>query len=181
MGKIKNMFDKAFAVDNDEEVAESQDTKRKPTNNFSNSSNNIKKTTAVKSMNTTTTTNDYNRVNQNTQKKTAVMKMPSNSGAKVHMFEPASINDATKAIEYLNNGYAVLVNLENSDKALSQRIVDVITGALYLLDGDYSIVTEDIYLFAPKGVEISSPLEAENAKDEKVEKNANNSSFKFRK
>ncbi len=179
MSKIKNLFDKAFAVDNDEEVAENQDTKRKPANNFTATNNNNKKNTAVKSMNTTTT--DYNKISSNTQKKTSVMKMPNNSGAKVHMFEPASINDATKAIEYLNNGYAVLVNLENSDKALSQRIVDVITGALYLLDGDYSIVTEDIYLFAPKGVEISSPLEAENAKDEKIEKSANNSSFKFRK
>ncbi len=178
MSKFKDLFDKAFAVNSEEEsiINNEQSQKNKP-NTFSSQNNSNKRNSSVRTMNSIN-----NEQNKNTnQKKPSVIKMQNNSMGKVHTFEPASINDATRAIEYLNSGYAVLVNLENSDNALSQRIVDIITGALYLLDGDYSIVTEDIYLFAPKGVEISSPLEAEHAKDEKVESNANKSSFKFKK
>ncbi len=100
--------------------------------------------------------------------------------SKVHTFEPKSLDDAKKVIEYLNKKYAVLLNLENLDNNLSQRIVDVVTGALFLLDGTYEIVTDDIYLMAPSGVEISSPMiNAKNSVDKEIESRNSSSSFKF--
>lgn len=101
--------------------------------------------------------------------------------SKLFNFEPKTIDDAKKVIEYLHHGYAVILNLENIDNALSQRLVDVVSGALYLLDGTYQVVTDDIYLMAPKGVEINSPLNTESVTDSNVEKTANASSFSFKK
>ncbi|MDO4772541.1 MAG: cell division protein SepF [Bacillota bacterium] len=184
MSKFKDWFDKAFAVDNNEDdaSANTQETKAQ-TKSYQKTSEVANKNTLVKNVNKGY--GEYqtmnNTMNPSSQKKAPLMKMANTTGAKVHTFEPAGLDDAKKAIEYLNSGYAVLLNLENTDSALSQRIVDVITGALYLLDGNYSIITEDIYLLAPKGVEISSPLETKSSDDEDIEDSANKNSFKFKK
>lgn len=104
------------------------------------------------------------------------------ANAKVIPFEPKSLEDTRKIIEYLDSGYAVLLNLESNDKSLSQRIVDVVSGALYLIDGDYQVITEDIYLMAPKGVEITSPLSAATLEpDIHVEKAVTSNNFTFKK
>ncbi len=181
MSKVKNWFDKAFAVDNSEEEENTGDKKemeKKPNNSpvvSTNTSTNKTSSPTYKTYQTSESTN------KSTYTKSNLVRMNNNTNAKVHTFEPKSLDDAKKVIEYLNNNYAVLLNLENSDSSLSQRIVDVVTGALYLLDGDYTVVTQDIYLLAPKGIEITSPLTAENTVDNNIEKSAKSNSFKFKK
>ncbi len=98
----------------------------------------------------------------------------------VNTFNPQSLEEAKVIMDFLNKGSAVLINLEANDKALSQRIVDVVTGALYILDGTYTKITEDIYLMAPKGVEIDSSMAASGSKSD-AGKNAKSSEFTFRK
>ncbi len=104
------------------------------------------------------------------------------SNATIKRLSPQSLEEAKIIIDYLHKGYAVLINLESNDKSLSQRIVDVVTGALYILDGAYSKVTDEIYLMAPKGVDIDSPIEGSSQKQSSQEspKQSKTSGFTFR-
>lgn len=116
-----------------------------------------------------------------TQVKPAAYKAEKPGSSKLCKFEPKSVDDSKKVIEYLSHGYAVIINLENIDSSLSQRIVDVVSGALYLLDGTYQIITNNIYLMAPNGVEIKSPLTTESVIDNNIEKSMANNTFTFSK
>lgn len=132
-------------------------------------------TTTVSEIPRTATTSSASSV------KPATYKPEKTGNSKLCKFEPKVIDDAKKVIEYLNHGYAVILNLENIDNPLSQRIVDVVSGALYLLDGTYQVITDDIYLMAPNGVEIKSPLSTESVTDSNIEKSASANSFSFKK
>ncbi len=100
--------------------------------------------------------------------------------ATVNTFNPQSLEEAKVIMDFLNKGSAVLINLEANDKSLSQRIVDVVTGALYILDGTYTKITEDIYLMAPNGVEIDSSMASSGSKSDSG-KGSKSSEFTFRK
>lgn len=108
-------------------------------------------------------------------------KAEKQSHAKFYQLEPKTVADSKMAIDYLQKGHAVILNLENLDNALCQRVVDVVSGALYLLDGTYKAITNDIYLMAPNGVEIKSPLEAEGVIESASEKPLSNNTFNFKK
>lgn len=178
MSKFKSWLDKTFAINQGEDLLEDNSTKetQRPVVNTVRTARVDRPTPSPYREKEQIAKHNSAQIN-----KAPVLKIEKTPSAKVHTFEPKSIDDAKRVIEYLSNGYAVLLNLENSDNALSQRIVDVVSGALFLLDGDYSIITDDIYLMAPKGVEISSPLSAESTVDKEIEKSASASTFSFRK
>ncbi len=95
-------------------------------------------------------------------------------------FNPQSLEDAKTIIDALNKGSAVTLNLESNDASLTQRIVDVVTGALYILDGTYIKLAESIYLMAPNGVPLN-PSMAKSSSTSSSSKNSKSSEFTFRK
>lgn len=176
MSKFKDWFENTFAVTQNENNLDDNTTENKRVAPSNTPFKNTKADTV------TTTKRTYPQQTQAQVVKPAiVMSEKTSTKAKVHTFEPKSIDDAKKVIEYLKKNYAVLLNLENTDNALSQRIVDVVSGALFLLDGDYSIITDDIYLMAPKGVEISSPINEESFSDKDIENSSSQNKFSFKK
>ena len=84
-----------------------------------------------------------------------------NTGAKqeVVLFRPTSFNETSKAADDLRNRKAVLLNLENVDKAMSRRVVDFLSGCVYALEGNVKKVAQSAYIFCPKNVEIHGDLE----------------------
>lgn len=82
------------------------------------------------------------------------------SGAKqqVILTRPESFNDAPGIATNLRNKKAVVLNLENVDKALARRVVDFLSGTTYALDGSVKKVSQATYLFCPHNMEVLGDL-----------------------
>ena len=53
---------------------------------------------------------------------------------------------------------AVVLNLENVDKALARRVVDFLSGYTYALDGSVKKISQATYLFCPYNMEVLGDL-----------------------
>ena len=84
----------------------------------------------------------------------------------VVLFRPGSFNDTSKAADDLRNRKAVIVNMENVDKAMARRVVDFLSGCVYALDGDVKKIAQSAYLFCPHNMDIVGDLEALQAEVE---------------
>lgn len=77
----------------------------------------------------------------------------------VVLFHPANFNDTSKAADDLRNRKAVIVNMENVDKAMARRVVDFLSGCAYALDGTVKKVAQSTYLFCPHNMDVVGDLE----------------------
>ena len=84
----------------------------------------------------------------------------------VVLFRPGSFNDTSKAADDLRSRKAVIVNMENVDKAMARRVVDFLSGCVYALDGDVKKIAQSAYLFCPHNMDIVGDLEALTAEVE---------------
>jgi FtsZ-interacting cell division protein YlmF len=68
--------------------------------------------------------------------------------------KPTSFSETEEMATRIKEGSPVIVNLEGLSLHLSQRIVDYLSGATYILDGDMQKIGECIFLFTPRGINI---------------------------
>lgn len=90
----------------------------------------------------------------------------SSNKQEVVLFRPNSFNDTSKAADDLRSRKAVIVNMENVDKAMARRVVDFLSGCVYALDGDVKKIAQSAYLFCPHNMDIVGDLEALQAEVE---------------
>ena len=74
----------------------------------------------------------------------------------VSVFHPRRYDEVMEMGDALRARHLVTVNLIGSDRAMSQRIVDFLSGVIYTLDGKMHRVAEGIYLFVPSNVQINA-------------------------
>ena len=84
----------------------------------------------------------------------------------VVLFRPTSFNDTTKAADALRNRKAVVLNLENVDKAMSRRVVDFLSGCVYSIEGSVKKVAQSAYIFCPHNMDVVGDLESLQAEVE---------------
>ena len=82
-----------------------------------------------------------------------------NNKQEVVLFRPGNFNDTSKAADDLRNRKAVIVNMENVDKAMARRVVDFLSGCAYALDGKVKKVAQSTYLFCPHNMDVVGDLE----------------------
>ena len=78
----------------------------------------------------------------------------------VVLFHAKAFDDAAKAADELRKRKAVILNMENVDKALTRRVVDFLSGSVYALDGSVKKVAQSTYLFCPHNLEVVGDLES---------------------
>ena len=78
----------------------------------------------------------------------------------VVLFHAKTFDDAAKAADELRRKKAVILNMENVDKALTRRVVDFLSGSVYALDGSVKKIAQSTYLFCPHNMDIVGDLEA---------------------
>ena len=89
-----------------------------------------------------------------------VLNMNSSSGKQeVVLFHAKSFDSAAKAADELRHKKAVILNMENVDKALTRRVVDFLSGAVYALDGSVKKIAQSTYLFCPHNMDVIGDLE----------------------
>ena len=84
----------------------------------------------------------------------------------VVLFHAKAFDDAAKAANELRNKRAVILNMENVDKALTRRVVDFLSGCVYALDGQVKKIAQSTYQFCPHSMDIVGDLEALQAEAE---------------
>ena len=94
------------------------------------------------------------------------MNTSASNKQEVVLFRPGSFNDTSKAADDLRSRKAVIVNMENVDKAMARRVVDFLSGCVYALDGDVKKIAQSAYLFCPHNMDIVGDLETLQAEVE---------------
>ena len=89
-----------------------------------------------------------------------VINMSSSGKQEVVLFHAKTFDDAAKAADELRRRKAVILNMENVDKALTRRVVDFLSGSVYALDGRVKKVAQSTYLFCPHNMDVVGDLES---------------------
>ena len=80
---------------------------------------------------------------------------------KMVIFKPSSYDETESVIDSLRARKPIVVNLDEINPAVAQRILDFISGAVYALNGDIRRAARNIFVVAPSNIEIS-PNEADD-------------------
>ena len=95
-----------------------------------------------------------------------VVNMTTGAKQEVVLFRPANFGETTKAADSLRSNKAVVLNLENVDKAMSRRVVDFLSGCVYALNGSVKKIAQSAYLFCPHNMDVVGDLESLQAEVE---------------
>ena len=77
-------------------------------------------------------------------------------GTQVSVYLPRSYQDVVEIADSLRNRQVVIVNLQNADRTLLQRVVDFTSGVAYTIDGKIQKLAESIYLIVPAGIVVNA-------------------------
>jgi cell division inhibitor SepF len=77
-------------------------------------------------------------------------------GTEVSVYAPRAFADVTEIADALRSRQVVIVNLQNADRSLLQRVVDFTSGVAYTIDGKIQKLAEAIYLIVPAGVVVNA-------------------------
>jgi cell division inhibitor SepF len=78
----------------------------------------------------------------------------------MHVVTPRSFNDAQPIADEFKNSKPVIINLQNTDRELSKRLIDFASGMTYALGGGMQRVSQGIFLLTPANVEVSAEEKA---------------------
>lgn len=112
--------------------------------------------------------NEYeNKVNINTATKTVRRKpkventvsLPPSGldDSNVIIYSPKEYKDVQHIIDYLKRREAVIADLNNIADESAQRILDMLSGAVYGLSGSIQRIQGALFLLTPAGVSIKAP------------------------
>ncbi len=75
--------------------------------------------------------------------------VPTQQKQEIVVLEPASFADARDIAETLKLKKCILLNMRKTDKELSRRIVDFLSGISYAIEGQSQKEADQLYLFTP--------------------------------
>ena len=87
------------------------------------------------------------------------LNMSTGNKQEVVLYHAKYFEDAAKAADELCRKKAVILNMENVDKALTRRVVDFLSGSVYALNGTVKKIAQSTYLFCPHNMSIIGDLE----------------------
>lgn len=76
-------------------------------------------------------------------------KKSSGYGKHVTEYHPRSFDDVADIIDCLTAGKPALVYLTEVRDNTSQRVLDILSGAIYALNGSVAEMSDEIYVFTP--------------------------------
>lgn len=77
----------------------------------------------------------------------------------LYVSKPTAFSDCQDISDILVGGTAVVINLEDFDDELAQRIMDFVSGTVYAINGTLNTIAKRIYLVSPESVTISGDVE----------------------
>ena len=84
----------------------------------------------------------------------SIVNIPGNAPNKMIVYRPVSYEDTQNIVDNLKNRKPVIVNMEQIEVDVAQRILDFMSGACYAVDGRVYKVSSRIFIVAPANVDI---------------------------
>ena len=78
----------------------------------------------------------------------------------MHVVTPRTFNDAQQVADEFKRQKPVIINLQNSDRELSKRLIDFSSGMTYALGGGMQRISQGIFLLTPANVDVSAEEKA---------------------
>ena len=99
------------------------------------------------------------------QKRNRVMNINATTQLKVVLVKPERFEDASTVADHLNSKHTVVLNLESTNKEVSRRLVDFLSGVAYANNGQIKRVANSTFIITPYNVDIMGDLldELENS------------------
>ncbi len=72
----------------------------------------------------------------------------------VSVFNPTTFKDVETIIDCLKRGKTAIVHLTNLKNETAIRVLDMLSGAVYALNGGVYEMEKNIFMFSPTGVEV---------------------------
>jgi len=79
------------------------------------------------------------------------------AGTQISIFAPVTFDEGLDIVECLRARAATTVTLDNMKKHDASRLVDFVAGASAALSGNFHKLSEQVYVFCPSNIKISSP------------------------
>ena len=70
------------------------------------------------------------------------------------VIEPKNLDECRKLIDNMRSFKPIIVNLERVETDMARKMFDFLSGATYALTGTIQRINQNIYLFAPRNVNI---------------------------
>lgn len=99
--------------------------------------------------------------NSNPSKLVSINSRSGGRSTQVHVIKPQELNEAQKLIDSLRAGRTIVINMEGIEVHVAQRIIDFIGGACYALEGSLQAISANIFIAAPRNVDVSGDLRDE--------------------
>ncbi|MBR1442365.1 MAG: cell division protein SepF [Firmicutes bacterium] len=87
--------------------------------------------------------------------------MSINTKMEVVISNPKTLEEASSVCEDLMAKKTTVVNLENVERDMAQRISDFLSGACYALNGSIKLISERIFIIGPVNVDITNEFKDE--------------------
>ena len=87
------------------------------------------------------------------------------SAFKLVLIEPKAFEECPKLVDSLKGRRPIIINLEKLETEVARKIFDFMSGATYALNGNVQKVANNIFIFAPENVDISSSQEERTSFD----------------
>ena len=75
------------------------------------------------------------------------------------VIEPKNIDECKKLVDNMRHFKPIIVNLERVETDMARKMFDFLNGAVYALEGTAQKINQNIYIFAPKNVNIKAMVD----------------------
>lgn len=87
-----------------------------------------------------------------------VVNIHATTQLQVVLVKPERFEDASAIADHLNSKRTVVLNLESTDKVVSRRLIDFLSGVAYANNGQIKKVANSTYIITPYNVGIMGDL-----------------------
>jgi cell division inhibitor SepF len=101
---------------------------------------------------------------RSSNKASNVIGMPgvSHGASEMVLIEPRAFEEMPQVIDALRQRKSVILNMTLIRQEEAQRAVDFVAGGTYAIDGHYERIGDNIFLFTPNCVQVSTPTNVLN-------------------
>ena len=87
-----------------------------------------------------------------------VLNIPATTRLQVVVVKAEKFTDAATIADNFKNKRAVVLNLDNTNKDVANRLIDFLAGVAYASDGDLKRIANTSYILVPYNVDISGDM-----------------------
>lgn len=91
-------------------------------------------------------------------KSSKTLSIPATTHLQVIVVKPEKYSDAASIADHFKNKKTVVLNLDNTNKDVANRLIDFLGGVAYAADGDLKRIANTTYIIVPFNVDISGDM-----------------------